>query len=213
MKISASSGKQNKIHISCDGEYTFTVDAEYWFSSPYHSMSVIENEEDLVIAIDPANHEAELEYAEEVAATCTVTGIKAHYNCAACGKNYSDEAGTDVLESIEIPVDADNHVNTEVRDAVKPNGEQAGYTGDTYCLDCGKKIAEGEEYNYILGDVNSDGNVNRADLILLSRYFAGNADISEINQDAADVTQDGNFNRADLIKMKKYFAGSIDSLE
>lgn len=47
MKISASSGKQNKIHISCDGEYTFTVDAEYWFSSPYHSMSVIENEEEL----------------------------------------------------------------------------------------------------------------------------------------------------------------------
>lgn len=193
---------------------------EYWSCSACgvnysdaELTTVIENEEDLVIAIDPANHEAELEYAEEVAATCTVTGIKAHYNCAACGKNYSDEAGTDVLESIEIPVDADNHVNTEVRDAVKPNGEQAGYTGDTYCLDCGKKIAEGEEYNYILGDVNSDGNVNRADLILLSRYFAGNADISEINQDAADVTQDGNFNRADLIKMKKYFAGSIDSLE
>lgn len=193
---------------------------EYWSCgacgvnySDAELTTVIENEEDLVIAIDPANHEAELEYAEEVAATCTVTGIKAHYNCAACGKNYSDEAGTDVLESIEIPVDADNHVNTEVRDAVKPNGEQAGYTGDTYCLDCGKKIAEGEEYNYILGDVNSDGNVNRADLILLSRYFAGNADISEINQDAADVTQDGNFNRADLIKMKKYFAGSIDSLE
>lgn len=193
---------------------------EYWSCSACgvnysdaELTTVIENEEDLVIAIDPANHEAELEYAEEVAATCTVTGIKAHYNCAACNKNFNNEAGTDVLESIEIPVDADNHVNTEVRDAVKPNGEQAGYTGDTYCLDCGKKIAEGEEYNYILGDVNSDGNVNRADLILLSRYFAGNADISEINQDAADVTQDGNFNRADLIKMKKYFAGSIDSLE
>lgn len=47
MKISADKGKQNKIHISCDGEYTFTVDAEYWFSSPYHGRESIENDEEL----------------------------------------------------------------------------------------------------------------------------------------------------------------------
>lgn len=45
MKISAEKGKHNKIHIICDGEYTFTVDAEYWFSSPYCSKNEIENEE------------------------------------------------------------------------------------------------------------------------------------------------------------------------
>lgn len=45
MKISAEKGKQNKIHIICDGEYTFTVDAEYWFSSPYCSKKEIEDEE------------------------------------------------------------------------------------------------------------------------------------------------------------------------
>lgn len=45
MKISVSKGKQNKIHISCDGEYTFTVDAEYWFSSPYHGKEMIVDEE------------------------------------------------------------------------------------------------------------------------------------------------------------------------
>lgn len=47
MKITAEKGKQNKIHISCDGEYTFTVDAEYWFSSPYHGRDIIENGEEL----------------------------------------------------------------------------------------------------------------------------------------------------------------------
>ena len=47
MKISVSKGKQNKIHISCDGEYMFTVDAEYWFSSPYHGKNNIEDEEEL----------------------------------------------------------------------------------------------------------------------------------------------------------------------
>lgn len=47
MKISINQGKQNKIHVLCDGEYAFTVDAEYWFSSPYHGRSNIEDEEEL----------------------------------------------------------------------------------------------------------------------------------------------------------------------
>ena len=45
MKISVNVGKQNKIHILCDGEYKFTVDAEYWFSSPYHGVENINYEE------------------------------------------------------------------------------------------------------------------------------------------------------------------------
>ena len=47
MKISYSTGKQNKIHISCDGEYRFTVDSEYWFSTPYCSLNEIEDEQEL----------------------------------------------------------------------------------------------------------------------------------------------------------------------
>ena len=47
MKITAAKGKKNKIHIHCDGEYRFTVDAEYWFSSPYYSTEVIEDEQEL----------------------------------------------------------------------------------------------------------------------------------------------------------------------
>jgi len=47
MKISAEKGKQNKIHIHCDGEYRFTVDAEYWFSSPYFGKDSIDDEQEL----------------------------------------------------------------------------------------------------------------------------------------------------------------------
>lgn len=47
MKISTNIGKQNKIHILCDGEYAFTVDAEYWYSSPYYSVREITDEEEL----------------------------------------------------------------------------------------------------------------------------------------------------------------------
>lgn len=47
MKLSFTRGNQNKIHISCDGEYAFTVDSEYWFSSPYFSKTVIDDEQEL----------------------------------------------------------------------------------------------------------------------------------------------------------------------
>lgn len=37
-----------------------------------------------------------------------------------------------------------DHNNTEVRGAVEATCTEEGYTGDTYCLDCGKLVAEGE---------------------------------------------------------------------
>ena len=39
--------------------------------------------------------------------------------------------------------DPANHVNTEIRDAKEATETEEGYTGDTYCKDCGAKIAEG----------------------------------------------------------------------
>lgn len=47
MEITVNRGKQNKIHILCDGEYSYTVDAEYWFSSPYYGVENIDDEEEL----------------------------------------------------------------------------------------------------------------------------------------------------------------------
>ncbi len=36
------------------------------------------------------------------------------------------------------------HPNTEIRNAAEATCTEDGYTGDTYCLDCGKLVAEGE---------------------------------------------------------------------
>ena len=52
MKITAEKGKQNKIHVHCNGEYVFTVDAEYWFSSPYCTVKEIDDEEELAAFYD-----------------------------------------------------------------------------------------------------------------------------------------------------------------
>ncbi len=52
MKITAEKGKQNKIHVHCNGEYAFTVDAEYWFSSPYCTVKEINDDEELAAFYD-----------------------------------------------------------------------------------------------------------------------------------------------------------------
>lgn len=84
--------------------------------------------------------------------------------CKFCGYQYTDTTSTHSIISGEATcvhgdsycaicgystgkTDPDNHTgDTEVRDAKEPIGAEPGYTGDTYCLDCGKKIASGTEY-------------------------------------------------------------------
>jgi len=58
-------------------------------------------------------------------ATCSAKAI-----CSVCETEYGE-------------LDPDNHVNTEIRDAVAATEEADGYTGDTWCKDCNTKIAEG----------------------------------------------------------------------
>lgn len=45
MKLTAKSGRKDKIHIYIDGEYRFTVDDNFWFSCGYSSGDEINNEE------------------------------------------------------------------------------------------------------------------------------------------------------------------------
>lgn len=50
MIITAQKGKANKIHISIDGEYKLTVDADFWFSSGYVSGDEIDEEQYKILA-------------------------------------------------------------------------------------------------------------------------------------------------------------------
>lgn len=85
-----------------------------------------------------------MSYVESIPATCIDTGIFAHWHCSECNKDFSDADGTTELSSIVIPIDPTNHAGgTEVRNAVEATYESEGYTGDTYCLGCNTKIADG----------------------------------------------------------------------
>ncbi len=71
--------------------------------------------------------------------------------CEVCGVEYGE-------------VDPDNHEGgTEIRNAVDATADTDGYTGDTYCLGCGEKIADGTVIPATGGDDpndNVDDNVN-----------------------------------------------------
>ena len=71
------------------------------------------------------------EWSVKTEATCTGTGEEIRI-CADCG----------YIETRDI--NAHGHLHTEIRNAVIATCTENGYTGDTYCVDCGEKIATGE---------------------------------------------------------------------
>ena len=67
--------------------------------------------------------------------SCAVPGRQA-FTCAVCGKT----------EERELPVDPSMHVGApDLRDSRPATCGAAGYTGDTYCQDCGKRVIRGRE--------------------------------------------------------------------
>ena len=83
---------------------------------------------------------------EEVKATCTIDGMKAHYMCKECGFLFEDEAGNEIILDESALVIAKGHKGeTEVRNPQEATCDKAGYTGDTYCKACNTKIADGEK--------------------------------------------------------------------
>lgn len=83
-----------------------------------------------------------------VKSTCSTHGTSAYYVCNNCGGKFFDKDCTQKVENDEalvLPLDPTNHTGeTEVRGFVAPTEETAGYTGDTYCKDCGELIATGK---------------------------------------------------------------------
>ena len=88
-------------------------------------------------------------------ATCTKAGYTGDTVCVSCGKVI--KSGSTIAATGHTDANADNvcdtcgatplrcvHAATEVKNAQDATCTAAGYTGDTYCTDCGEKIAEGQ---------------------------------------------------------------------
>lgn len=112
-------------------------------------------------------------------ATCTEPGYTGDLWCKTCGVPLS--SGTEIAATGHTDANGDNacdicgttplncvHGATEVKNAKDATCTAEGYTGDTYCKDCGEKIAEGQT-------------------VPMADHTPGEA----VNQQAATCSQDG----------------------
>lgn len=85
-------------------------------------------------AIPKLNHVWNTDYTIDKEASCTEKGEKS-LHCSVC-----DEIKEDSVQSIPET----GHQNTELRNKKEATCTAEGYTGDTYCKDCGAKLQTGK---------------------------------------------------------------------
>ena len=110
--------------------------------------------------VNPSNH-GETEIRDKADADCTTAGYTGDTYCKDCGNKIA--TGSDIpalghtggtatcvhkavctrCQQEYGEVNPSNHGETEIRDKADADCTTAGYTGDTYCKDCGNKIATG----------------------------------------------------------------------
>ena len=56
---------------------------------------------------------------------------------------------------------------------------------------------------YGRGDVNTDGSVNTADLVLMSKYLLGREDFTKKQSELADMNEDGSADIFDMVSLRK----------
>ena len=99
--------------------------------------------------IDKLDHVHDMTKHEAKAATCCEEGNVAYWTCSSdnCeGTNYANEEGTEILETIKVDKDADNHAGgTEIKNAKEATATEKGYTGDKVCKGCGAVLEQGKE--------------------------------------------------------------------
>ena len=83
--------------------------------------------------------------------TCIKEGIKT-FTCTICGDTKTET----------ISKAADKHLHSEIRDKKDATCKDEGYTGDTYCTDCGKKISLGQAVAKTNNHSYDDGKITTA---------------------------------------------------
>ena len=101
-------------------------------------------------------------------------------DCEVCKVQYGD-------------IDAANHKHTEIRGAVPATEQEKGYTGDTWCLDCNKKIADGKETDRLshslkkveakAATTRENGNIECYHCDGCDKYFADKSGTKEISRE------------------------------
>ena len=101
--------------------------------------------DDVTEPIDATAHGDKLHAVPAVAATCTETGIVAHWHCDGCGNDYSDAAGTVKLDDVTEPIDATAHgEHLKTVNATEATHEEPGNILYYHCEECGRVFRDAE---------------------------------------------------------------------
>jgi len=165
--------------------------------------------------IDETNHSAVI-HKEKVHVTCTSAGAIEHWYCNGCGRYFTDEACTTEISEADTVVVYNSNVwlhnpqigriysvittddgsmairwggsfETETRDAKPCTPDEDGYTGDTYCADCGILL----EYGEAIPAVPAGEHKLNEEATLFGSDYWGNGDPEEDRGSSFDKAFDG----------------------
>ena len=87
----------------------------------------------------PLDHKGTLTYVEKVPATCTIDGVKAHYECGECKSTFFDAAGKKPASADDLKIDSAGGSHDIDYESAKPIGDGKHEYG---CTRCSAKIEE-----------------------------------------------------------------------
>ena len=107
-------------------------------------------------------------------ATCTEEGEK-KFTCSICGDEKTEK------------VSATGHQHTEIRNKKEATCKETGYSGDTWCKDCGKKILSGqaiaktENHSWNQGEITKEPTCKEEGEKTFTCTICGNTNTKKVN--------------------------------
>ena len=116
-----------------------------------------------------------------------------------------DDCKDGIILKLTFKVAEDAQAGKELKISLSAEGEKI-YDNNLETLNVTTKAGGITVKDYDPGDVNDDGEINVADVIMIRRHIAGGYGI-KINEKAADVNNDSSIDAADVILVRRYITG------
>jgi len=155
---------------------------------------------------------------EKNTASCTEEGEHIQY-CRHCGHtkvlSKTEARGHYLKEAYIAPTCTEAGVDGKVctrcdyTEGTEIKALGHSYTSDNICTVCGEEKIIPE---YILGDLDGDGQIVAKDLNIIKKSIGGQTSLSEKQNLAADVNKDGTVTAVDMNRILRYIAGLIMEL-
>ena len=108
--------------------------------------------------LDNPNAKHNLNFVAETPATCSTTGMKAHYTCEGCGKYFDKDKNEKTVAELTIPINPDAHDFGAWKDEIPATCVATGTKGHQDCNRCNKHYDEsGNEITDLTIPINPDG--------------------------------------------------------